>query len=88
VYDPSLLQALQDLLEQGDHPTLTSKVCTTLLQEVPSTEVQLAEEKGVREQEDGVTQVPNGGLALLIGYPSYPLCNRLSDSLAYWMVTG
>ncbi len=29
-----------------------------------------------------------GGLCVLGGYPQYPLYNRLSLSLAYWMVIG
>ena len=30
----------------------------------------------------------DGGLAILSGYPEYPLYHRLSDTLSYWMITG
>ena len=28
------------------------------------------------------------GLSLMTGYPLYPLCNRLTAVLAYWMING
>ena len=82
------LQVLQELLEQGSHPSLTPKVCETLLQDVPSTGVKTVQEEGGGEQEDKAGCDPSTGLVVLMGYPDYPLYKRLADSLAYWMVTG
>ena len=28
------------------------------------------------------------GLAIVSGYPEYPLYHRLADAMAYWMITG
>ena len=93
------LQVLQQLIEQGSHPSsLTPTVCETLLQDVPSTGVKPVQEegggeeegrkKGGGEREDKAVCGPSTGLVVLMGYPDYPLYERLADSLAYWMVTG
>ena len=92
------LQVLQQLIEQGSHPSLTPTVCETLLQDVPSTGVKPVQEegggeeeggkKGGGEREDKAVCDPSTGLVVLMGYPDYPLYKRLADSLAYWMVTG
>ena len=92
------LQVLQQLIEQGSHPSLTPTVCETLLQDVPSTGVKPVQEeeggeeegrkKGGGEREDKAVCGPSTGLVVLMGYPDYPLYERLADSLAYWMITG
>ena len=83
------MQVLEILIEQGDHPMLTPEVCRGLLQgppldgvgvDIPPVEPQEQPPHGAAASSDG--------LALLAGYPSYPLYHRLSDSLAYWMVSG
>ena len=87
------LQVLQQLIEQGSHPSLTPTVCETLLQDVPSTGVKPVQEKGEGkkeggEREDKAVRDPSTGLVVLMGYPDYPLYERLAESLAYWMITG
>ena len=69
-------------MSEGGHGSLTEEVCKGLLLEPPPSiiyDVPLDE-----------IQPPNfdGGLAILSGYPEYPLYHRLSDALAYWMITG
>ena len=67
---------------EGGCGTLSEEVCKRLLLEAPPPIT------------DDVPQdeIPpphfDGGLAILCGYPEYPLYHRLSDALAYWMVTG
>lgn len=69
-------------MSEGDHGSLTEEVCRTLLLEAPSSvdyDVTPDEIQPARFE---------GGLAILGGYPDYPLYHRLSDALAYWMITG
>lgn len=75
-----LLQVINDLAHQPDSP-INSETCRTLMEEPPTLDYD-------------VTYLPpnnedySPGLQLITGYPSYPLYNRLSNIIAYWMITG
>ena len=68
-------------MSKGGHGSLTKEVCKTLLLEVPTS---------IKNEVDDEIEPASykGGLAILCGYPDYPLYHRLSDALAYWMITG
>ena len=71
-------------MREGGCGSLTAEVCNRLLAEAPPPP------PGANNPPDDEIQPPvfEGGLAILSGYPAYPLYHRLSDSLAYWMITG
>ena len=76
-------QALQHIFDHGGHLSLTQYVCSQLLQSPVPPQPQVS-------AIDAEIPAPefDGGLCVLGGYPQYPLYERLSLSLAYWMVTG
>ena len=74
-----LLQVINDLACQPDSP-INSETCRTLMEGPPTLDY------------DVTFPPPNKGghspgLQLIIGYPSYPLHDRLSNVIAYWMIT-
>lgn len=67
---------------EGGHGSLTEEVCKTLLLEAPpSADYDITPD----EIEPACFE---GGLAILSGYPDCPLYHRLSDAMAYWIITG
>ncbi len=83
---PPSLQCLRTLVKEASHPTLTLEVCQGLLKDAPPPLTEA--EPHPLSVEGGGAGLEDGGLPVLAGYPDHPLCNRLSDSIAYWMVTG
>lgn len=73
---------MESLVAEGGHESLTEDVCRTLLLEAPpSVDYDIPHD----EIEPASFE---GGLAILSGYPDYPLYHRLSDAMAYWMIAG
>ena len=70
------------LVSEGGHGSLTEEVCKTLLLEAPPS----VEYEVIPDEIEPASF--EGGLAILSGYPEYPLYHRLSDAIAYWMVSG
>ena len=67
---------------EGGHGSLTEDVCKTLLQEAPpSADYDI-------EPDEIEPASFEGGLAILSGYPDFPLYHRLSDAVAYWIIAG
>lgn len=80
---PVVAEALQHIQAEGGHLSLTPEVCSQLLQllESPSSRVVSVDAEIPAPQFEC-------GLCVLGGYPQYPLYERLSLALAYWIVTG
>lgn len=78
-----LTQVLEQFVADGGHDTLTVEVCKSLLSGAPSP----VASNGASPDEVSPPTF-EGGLAILSGYPEYPLYHRVSDSLTYWMATG
>ena len=69
-------------MSEGGHGSLTEEMCKTLLLEAsPSVDYDVTPDEIAPASFEG-------GLAILSSYPDYPLYHRLSDALAYWMITG
>ena len=73
---------LDQLVGEGGHSTLTEEVCRNLLLVAPPPVIEDS------PPDDLPPPDLSGGLAIVSGYPEYPLYHRLSDALAYWMITG
>lgn len=83
---PLLKQVLQ-VLETECDDSLTPEVCKGLTTEEEEEEA-VPSGGHTSGDEQGHPHTSSGGLAVLTGYPRYPLYLRLADSLTYWMLTG
>ena len=61
---------------------MTKEVCEKLLLVAPPPVIADA------PSDDILPPGYSDGLAIVSGYPEYPLYHRLSDAMAYWMITG